>query len=63
MSAISFRPGNIFLKTMYIYQYQKHKCKKCDYAENDIEPPFDVLRARVISIYGLSDTQDTAEAD
>jgi hypothetical protein len=54
MSAISFRPGNIFLKTMYIYQYQKHKCKKCDYAENDIEP---------LSIYGLSDTQDTAEAD
>jgi hypothetical protein len=47
---------------MYIYQYQKQKCKKCDYTKDDIKPPFDFLWARVISIYGLSDTQDTTKA-
>ena len=57
------RHGNIFLKTMYIYQDQEQKCKKCDYTQNYIKPPFYFLRARVISIYGLPDTQETTEAD
>jgi len=47
---------------MYIYQYQKQKCKKSDYTQNYIKPPFYFLWARVISIYGLSDTQDTTKA-
>jgi len=59
----ALRHGNIFLKTMYIYQDQEQKCKKCDYAQDDIKPPFYIFRARVISIYGLPDTQDATEAD
>lgn len=51
------------LKTMNIYQYQEQKCKKCDYTQNYIKPLFYVLRAWLISIYGLPDAQDTTEAD